>query len=482
MNIILASPEVSPFAKTGGLGDVAEILPLSLNSLGHNCSGILPYYKLVERNGYKPSLVKEGVPVKMGGREYKFDLLVEEFRGTRFYFIANDALYGRDGLYGTPAGDHDDNEIRFGLFSRAILASIPYIGKPDIIHCNDWQTGLVPMYLKTMFGDDEGFKGIKVLYSIHNVAYQGLFGKDILKAIDIPESEFRPRGLEYYGKVSFMKSGIVYSEAISTVSKGYKKEILTPEFGCGLEGLLKTRNKDFYGIINGADYDTWNPTTDKFIIKNYTADDLGPKLDCKKDLLKEFGIPFDPGRPLIGVITRLAYQKGVDIILEGMDELLGLGVNFVILGTGDEKYNRLFNAMNDRYRGVAAARVDFDNPLAHKIEAGSDMFLMPSRYEPCGLNQMYSMKYGTVPVARATGGLMDTVEDFDPATLKGNGFTFERAHTRDMLNAVRRAVAAFRDERAWRALQKNGLACDFSWEASAAKYAELYKKISENPA
>ena len=477
MNIILLSPEVSPFAKTGGLGDVAEILPLSLNELGENCSVIMPFYRLVRKNGYSPKLVKKDIPLKIGGKDFSFDLLLIEYKKTKFYFIKNDGLYDRDNLYGTPKGDYEDNMLRFGLFSRAALESTKYIGKPDIIHCNDWQTGPVSMYLKTMYKDDPDFSNIKVLYTIHNLAYQGLFQKDIMPLLDIPEDLFTAEGVEFYGKVSFMKAGIVYSDAISTVSKGYSREILTREFGCGLDTLLKTRRNDLYGIVNGADYSTWNPETDKFIAKNYSAGNLQPKLECKRDLVKEFGIPFNEETPLIGAITRLAEQKGVDIIVQSIDDLLELGVNFVILGTGDARYNRLFESLDKRYKGRAGAKVAFDNPLAHKIEAGCDMFLMPSRYEPCGLNQMYSLKYATIPIARAIGGLEDTIDDFDPHTMKGNGFKFKRATSEDMLEAVGRAVEAFKDKKTWKTLQTNGMQYDFSWMASAKKYIELYKTI-----
>ncbi|MFH1753660.1 MAG: glycosyltransferase, partial [Candidatus Omnitrophota bacterium] len=261
-------------------------------------------------------------------------------------------------------------------------------------------------------------------------------------------------------------------------SEGYAREILTKEFGCGLDGLLKGRANDLYGIVNGADYSTWNPKTDKFIKKNYDEDTLDNKLECKRDLSKEFGIPFNKEAPLIGMITRLADQKGVDLVVQDLEDILALGANFVILGTGDDRYNRLFGNLDKKYKGRAGARVAFDNSLAHKIEAGSDMFLMPSRYEPCGLNQMYSLRYATIPVVRGTGGLEDTIEDFDPHTRKGNGFKFRRASGQDMLEAVRRAVDLFKDKEIWRGLMKNAMSCDFSWEHSAEKYVELYKKIS----
>jgi len=477
VNIIFVSSEVSPFAKTGGLGDVSEALPLALNEIGERCSVIMPFYRLVRKNGYSPDLLKEKIPLKIGKRALSFDLFLTEHKDTKFFFVRNDALYDREGLYGTPKGDHEDNALRFGLFARAVLASIPLIGKPDILHCNDWQTGLIPLYLKRIFKEKGYSKEIKVLSSIHNMAYQGLFNKDVMELLDLPADLFTMDGLEFYGKVSFIKSGIIYSDAINTVSEGYAKEILTKKFGCGLDGILRTRKNDVYGIVNGADYSTWNPETDKFIIKNYKQDNLKPKLECKKDLLKRFKIPFKKEKPLIGMITRLAEQKGVDLVIEAMDDILDLGANFVILGNGDEKYNRLIEGLNKKYKGRVGTCVAFDDPLAHKIEAGCDMFLMPSRYEPCGLNQMYSLKYATIPIVRATGGLEDTIEDFDLDTKEGNGFKFKDATKDDMLEAIRHAVGVFKNRDLWSSLQENGLKCDFSWEASARKYRDLYERI-----
>ena len=470
MNILFVSSEIAPFAKTGGLGDVAEALPLALNSIGHNCSAIMPLYGLVAKNGFSPKKVKTSIPLKIGDKKTSFDLFLLEHRGTKFYFVRQDDLYKRDGLYGSPKGDHPDNAMRFGIFARAVLQSLSYIGDIDILHCNDWQSGLIPLHLKNA-------KTPKTLFTIHNMAYQGLFPKGALKELGLPDNSFTGDGLEFWGKVSFLKSGIVYSDAISTVSKGYAGEILTREFGCGMDHILEKRKKDLYGIVNGADYSTWNPETDKLIAKTYNLSNLAPKIECKKALLKELNIPFDHKKPLVGMITRLAHQKGLDIVADAMDDMLNLGINFVILGTGDENYNRMFAELYKRFKGKAAAKITFDNALAHRIEAGSDMFLMPSRYEPCGLNQMYSMKYATVPVVRGTGGLNDTITEFDPGTGKGNGFKFKKAHSEDMLNALKRAVKVFKNKKMWALLQANGLKCDFSWESSAQKYVKLYRKI-----
>ncbi len=476
MNVTFVSPEVSPFAKTGGLGDVSEALPIALNEVGANCNVIMPFYSLVRKNGFSPLLVKARLPLEIGQKTLSFDLFSIKHKETKFFFVHNDDLYGRDALYGTPKGDYEDNDLRFAFFAKAVLASILYMGmgKPDILHCNDWQSGLVPLYLKFLFKD---FNKTEVLFTIHNMAYQGLFPKEVLSSLDIPENLFTKDGVEFYGKASFIKSGIVYSDAISTVSEGYSREMLTREFGCGLDDILRKRKDDVYGIINGADYSTWNPETDEFIIKKYSPESLRPKLECKKDLAKEFGIPFKKDTPLIGMITRLAHQKGVDLVAEAMGEILGLGMNFVILGTGDERYNLIFSDLSDKYKGRASAKIAFDERLAHKIEAGCDIFLIPSRYEPCGLNQMYSLKYGTVPIVRATGGLDDTIVDFDPETKEGNGFKFRDASARSMLEAIKRARDVFKDKRLWSLLQKNGMECDFSWKASARKYLSLYSSL-----
>jgi len=473
MNILFVSSEVAPFAKTGGLGDVSGALPVALNEAGAHCTVITPLYKLVRKNGYRPVPVKRGIGLVMGGKRYSFDLSVIERKGTKFYFVGNEKLYGREAIYGSQTGDYEDSHIRYGLLSKAALASIPYIGTPDVIHCNDWHTGLIPLYIKTL----KSFKKIRALFTIHNIAYQGLFPSKFLSSLDIPRRLFTDDGAAFFGKIGFLKTGIVFSDAVTTVSDGYKKEILTKEFGCGLNSILKRRGKDFYSIINGADYSTWDPETDKHIAKNYGPDTLDLKLECKKDLMKYVGLPFDKDAPVIGMVTRLARQKGVDIVAEAADDIVRLGARLIVLGSGEERYNKIFRDLGRRYKTEVATSMGFDEPLAHKIEAGSDIFLMPSRYEPCGLNQIYSLKYGTVPVVRATGGLDDTIDDFDPKGLKGNGFKFKDAEADSMVSAIERSTDLFRDKKRWRILQKNGMACDFSWARSAAKYIKLYEAI-----
>jgi starch synthase len=476
MNILVISPEVFPFAKTGGLADVAGALPEALSKKGHNASVILPFYQLVQKNGFKPAVFKKNLSVRINNREEPFNLLVLKHNGVNAYFIDKKEYYDREFLYGTPKGDYADNAFRFGFFAKAVLASIPHIGRQDIFHCNDWQSGLVPMYMKNFYKDDPLLKKTKVLFTIHNTAYQGLFIREVVPYLDIAWDLFTPTGLEFWGKLSFMKAGLLYADAISTVSKGYSKEILTPEFGYGLDGLLRTKQDILYGIVNGVDYSVWSPANDKFIARRFNEKDLSGKAECKKDLAKVFGIRYDAKRPLLGMITRLAEQKGIDLVSNIMKDIVKIA-DFVILGFGDEKYNTIFKDLAKRYKGKVGASIKFDNALSHKIEAGSDMFLMPSRYEPCGLNQMYSLKYATVPVVRAVGGLDDTIENFNSYTKKGNGFKFKDATNETFLGAIKEAVAMFKNKRLWDALLKNCLACDFSWESSAEQYLKLYKNL-----
>jgi starch synthase len=477
MNILFVSSEVVPFAKTGGLADVIGALPEALAKKGHTCGIILPFYSMVKKNGFAPKVFKKGLTVKINGKNEIFNLLLLKQGNIDVYFIEKDEYYNRDQLYGTPQGDYPDNAFRFGFFAKAVIAAVADIGSQDILHCNDWQSALIPLYVKLSHKDDPLFNKTKILFTIHNMAYQGIFSREVMLDLGLEEDLFTPDLLEFYGKLNFMKAGIIYSDAVSTVSKGYSREILTPEFSAGLDGLLRTREKDLYGIVNGVDYSIWNPSTDKFIAANYSEKGLAGKEECKKDILKECGIKYNPKRPLIGMITRFAEQKGIDLVAQGMANIIKMGCDFVILGFGDEKYNNIFSKLNVKHRGHMAALIKFDNSLAHKIEAGSDMFLMPSRYEPCGLNQLYSLKYATVPIVRAVGGLEDTVENFDIAAKKGNGFKFKDASCRELLNTVKTAVAVFKNKAVWNTLLKNCLACDYSWDSSAEQYEKLYDRL-----
>ena len=481
MNILFASSEVFPFAKTGGLADVLGALPDALSKRGHKCSVILPFYKCVKEKKFSPEIFKKDIPLKINNENKPFGLYFLKHGNSDVYFVDRDEYYNRDHLYNTPQGDYPDNALRFGFFAKAIVASIPYIGKQDILHCNDWQTALTPLYIRLFHKKETEFRSLKTLFTIHNMAYQGLFGREFMHQLGIPASLFNLHGMEFYGRMNLMKAGLIYSDVISTVSEGYSREILTPEFGCGLDGLLRTRKKDIYGIINGVDYSVWNPETDKFIARNYNEKDLSGKEECKKDLLREMGLEYVSGRPLIGMITRLAEQKGVDLVSDSVGELLALGLDFILLGFGDEKYNNIFTDIAKKYKDRAGIKIGFDNVLAHKIEAGSDMFLMPSKYEPCGLNQLYSFKYATVPVVRAVGGLDDTVVEFNPSSAEGNGFKFKEGTREALLTEVKKAVGVYKNKELWYKLLLNGLSYDFSWDSSAEKYERLYNKLINTP-
>ena len=472
MKVLFASSEVVPFAKTGGLADVSGALPHALNSLGAKCSIIMPYYRLVSKNGFSPKLIKQKVKIRLGQEEEAFDLLLLKNKKTNIYFVENKKYFDREGLYGTSQGDYPDNYKRFAFFAKAILSVITDIGNTDILHCNDWQTALIPLYLKKSPGNK-----IKTLFTIHNMAYQGLFSPGVMPELGLPSELFTPENLEFYGKLNFMKSGIIFSDAINTVSERYSQEIQSKEFGCGLDGLLQTRKSSLYGITNGADYTVWNPLTDKHIVTNYDAKSIKKKEECKKDLLKHFGLNYDQKKPVISMITRLAEQKGIDLVAENIKKILALGVYFVLLGTGDDKYNNLFQEIAKQNKNSTGIKIAFDNSLAHKIEAGSDMFLMPSRYEPCGLNQIYSLKYATVPIVSATGGLDDTIQDFNPSSLSGNGLKISPLSSENLYATIKKAVELYHDKKKWLALQKNGLHCDLSWEKSAKNYLKLYQKI-----
>lgn len=473
--VVLVSPEVAPFAKTGGLADVAGSLPLALKSFGCDVCVFLPYYRQVKSKDFTIKLLKKKMIVKIGNSNVTFSLHVCKRKGVEFYFIEKDKYFDREFLYGTAKGDYLDNAARFSFFAQAVLRSVVDLDlNPDIIHCNDWQTALVPFHLRHRLQDFGSINNARVLFTVHNMAYQGVFSKEIMPQIDIGYEFFTPETLEFYGKLNFMKAGIIYSDAISTVSKGYAREILTKEYGCGLDGLLGVRKDDLYGIINGADYSDWNPATDKFIKVNYGNEGLEGKTKCKKDLMLHMKIRADMDVPLLGVVSRLAGQKGIDIIVDSVPEIIKLGCSLVILGQGDEKYHKLLVELSKRYPKNIAIKIAFNNPLAHKIEAGCDMYLMPSRYEPCGLNQIYSLKYGTIPVVRATGGLDDTITDYSLDEANGNGFKFIRAEAGDFLNALKKAVCVYRDRKRWKRLMLRAMEYDFSWENSAREYIKVY--------
>ncbi|HLC17441.1 MAG TPA: glycogen synthase GlgA [Thermodesulfobacteriota bacterium] len=475
LSVIFASPEATPFAKTGGLADVAGSLPGALKALGAKVFIFLPFYRHVANSGMEIEPTALEVTVPIGRRTIKARVLRNSKTEVPAYFIKCDEYYDRTYLYGTPDGDYFDNIERFAFFSRAVLEAIKAGGfRPDIIHCNDWQTGLIPAYLKDAYKKDEYFSKTATVLTVHNTAYQGVFPPELYDVLDLSKGLFSPEGLEFWGSINLLKAGVVFSDAITTVSPGYSREIRTPQYGYGLDGLFNKRGDDLYGVVNGADYNEWNPSTDPLIPGNYSPDDLSGKGACKRELLKAFDLDLEETTPVIGMISRLAGQKGFDILAEAMPALMRLNLGIVILGTGETVYRGLIEKLAEKYPRKLSVKIAFDNTLAHLVEAGSDIFLMPSRYEPCGLNQLYSMRYGTIPVVRATGGLDDTVRDFGEEG--ATGFKFKEYSAAALASRVKDALAVFRNKKAWSKLQKNAMAEDFSWEKSAKNYMEIYRK------
>lgn len=477
LTILFASSEVIPFAKTGGLADVSGSLPTALSSLGHEVVVVTPLYRSTKEGKHDLKQDKKILSVPFKGQQWKTKVFLGHLEsGIPVYFIQRDEFFDRRGLYGTPDGDYMDNPERFIFFSRSVIELARFMGfSPDIVHCHDWQTSLVPVYLKNVYRNESQFKKARSVFTIHNLAYQGVFPKEIMSVSELPPELFAIKGLEYYGNMNFMKGGIVFSDKITTVSERYAQEIQTPEYGYGLEGVLKDRSRDIAGILNGVDYTSWNPKTDPHIAANYDAKDLSGKSQCREELIGLFGLQGAGKAPVIGMISRLADQKGFDILADAIEDLMKMDIRVVILGTGDAKYEKQYTELGKKYTGRLGVKVDFDNALAHKIEAGSDMFLMPSKYEPCGLNQMYSLKYATIPIVRATGGLDDTIKEFDPETGKGNGFKFTAYSPAELIKAVKRARYMYRNNLLWAKLVQNAVREDFSWKRSARKYEEVYR-------
>jgi len=486
LRVLLVSPEVVPFAKTGGLADVTGALSKVLSRMGCEAKTILPKYKMVDEKKYGLENVDRPLPeFKIGEKEVKFKIkkchLPDSI--TEYLFLENEEYFDRDELYADKKTglDYEDNDERFILFARGVLETIKALNwKPDLIHCNDWQTALIPAYLKTSLEEDLFYKDVATLLTIHNIAYQGNFPKTTFDKLGVKKEFFYPLSpFEYWGGVNLLKIGISYADLINTVSERYAQEIQSgSEFGYGMEGILKDRTRDIYGVLNGADYAEWSPEKDKLIPYNYGKGNLQIKSKNKELLLKQAGLDSNGDFPLIGMISRLADQKGFDLLQEIADKLVSLEVKLIILGTGEQKYHIFLSGLEKKYPDKAKIYLKYDNKLAHLIEAGADIFLMPSRYEPCGLNQMYSLRYGTVPIVRETGGLADTIQDYDPQNRKGTGFVFKDYNGDELLSAINRALIFFKDRAAWKNLMLQGMEKDFSWEASAKKYIQLYSKAA----
>lgn len=485
MKIAFVASEAVPYSKTGGLADVAGSLPAALQKLGCEVKLFVPKYSSIDESkfGLRYCWNIGEMQITVGGAVRSVHMHTSTLPGSdvEVYFVDCPYYFFRGQIY---TNDPDEDE-RFILFSKAVLQTLLKTGWiPDVIHCNDWQTGLIPLYIKNNYKEDDVFNKTSALFTIHNVAYQGRFSKSSVFNAGIQKNLFYAGGpVEYFGDVSFMKAAISFSDIITTVSKTYAEEILTPEFGSGMEGVLGERKTDLFGILNGADYEHWDPQNDSLIPYNYSPEDLSGKLKNKEFLCEHFNLSCAAETPLIGIVSRMVSQKGFDLIAEVADQLMELNAQWIVLGSGEEKYENLFRYLAAFYPDRLSAYIGFNTELAHLIEAGADIFLMPSHYEPCGLNQIYSLKYGTVPVVRKTGGLADTVRDWDESVSagnkNGNGFSFSEYSGSSMFEAVHRAVGTFSNKRVWQKLQQNGMKDVFSWQRSAEEYFSLYRKSQQ---
>jgi starch synthase len=479
MHIAFAASECVPFSKTGGLADVVGALPRALAALGHQVSVYVPRYRQTKLAD--PQTVVRSITIPFDDK-YRFCSVTTAgtSAGVRHYFVDYPPYFDRDGIYGTMAGDYPDNAERFALFSRAVLEASKILGVPHVFHCHDWQSALIPVMLRTLYAADPAFRDVATVFTIHNMGYQGLFPPDTLPLLMLPWDLLTMSKMEFFGQVNFLKGALVHSDYVTTVSKKYSQEIQTTEYGFGLEGVLRNRAATVTGILNGVDYEEWSPQSDKFTVANYSARDLSGKLRCKQDLLHTFGIAnVDAKMPVIGIVSRFAAQKGFDLISQIMDRLAREEMIMVVLGSGDKPYEEMFQRLNRQFPNKIATKVAFDNAIAHKIEAGADMFLMPSRYEPCGLNQIYSLKYGTVPIVRATGGLDDTIDPWDARTGKGTGFKFTDYTGEALLTTIKQALLDYQDPSSWQILMRNGMTRDFSWGASAREYGKVYERARQ---
>ena len=477
LKVLMIASEVTPFAKSGGLADVAGSLPRALRALGHDVRIVMPYYRTIARRGDAAAMDLASAIVPLDGTPLQVTLHQGDLDGVPVYFVAQAALFDRDGLYGSTEGDFWDNAQRFGFFDRAVLALLPLLGfKPDILHLNDWQTGLIPALLRTEHDDDPFYAGAATVLTIHNLGYQGLFAGQHLETLDLDHQLFGVDGLEYHGMLSFLKAGLTQSDLLTTVSETYCREIQTPEMGIGFDGILRARKDDLFGIVNGLDPGQWNPATDPALPQPYDADRLDGKAGCKVALQRELGLSESPKTPIVAMITRLATQKGLDIVEAAWEEMLRRPLQFVLLGTGEKEHMERFERLRHRHPGRVSINLSFDDDLSRRIYAGSDLFLMPSRYEPCGLGQLIALRYGVIPIARRTGGLADTIVDPQEDWTRANGYLFDAPTAEALLHALDRALGLYASPEDWNSMVRAGMRQDFSWERSAERYLELYRR------
>jgi len=472
MRVIFIASEANPYIKTGGLGDVTGSLPKYLRKLGVEVFLILPLYKNIKEKKLDLEFIDEN-EIIIDNNVYRFKFYKDRLNfDYNQFFIENDYFFDRKGIYNENNVDYPDNYLRFGLFSLASLKLSIKNLKPDIIHIHDWQTSLVPVYNKIILNNS-----VKTILTIHNLAYQGIFNKDSIKSLGLPDNLFSIDKLEFYGNINFLKGGILFSDYITTVSPTYSKEIQKDEFGFGLQGVLKNRRENLIGILNGIDYDYWDPEKDKMIYKNYNFNNIGFKKENKTALFKELNVNFDIEKPLYSIITRITNQKGIDLILEIFDKFMELPINFIILGTGDKDVENRFLELNKIYENRFLSLIIFDEDLSHKIYASSDFFLMPSKFEPCGLSQMISLRYGTIPIVRSTGGLRDTIIEYNENVGCGNGFVFYDYESYELLDAIKRSLNLYNNNEKLLKVIRIGMNSNFSWENSSKEYLKLYNQL-----
>ncbi|MGH7885412.1 MAG: glycogen synthase, partial [Thermodesulfobacteriota bacterium] len=468
LNVLFVASEMDPFVKVGGLADVIGSLPKKIKENDCQIKIIIPHYKTVENSlnelNIKKKRIDKEIHVRTNSVDYIFEVNETEVNGIQVYFLQNKELFDRDFVYSTPQGDYADNFVRYGAFSLAALKAAHLIKfKPDIIHCHDWHTSFIPIYLKNtrnMLSELSFFKDSKIVYTIHNIAYQGVYDSFVLNVLGFPNYIFSQEGIEYYGKINLMKGGIIYSDLVTTVSPTYCEEIKTPSQGKGLEGVIKNvseRSNKLVGILNGIDYEKWDPQTDKYINQTYSSKTIHLKALNKQELKKQLDLEEPPQKPLIGLVCRLAEQKGIDLVVESLDIIFDLGFQVVIIGSGEERYINMLNNANEKYAGNIRALLKYNDKFARKIFAASDMFLMPSRFEPCGLTQIIALRYGSIPIVRATGGLVDTIFDYTRSKKNGNGFVFENFSIASLIDSLKRALSVYRKEKEWNNLVERGM-------------------------
>jgi starch synthase len=477
LHVAYVTSEMVPFVKTGGLADVSAALPKALAHLGHRVTVLVPLHRGIDKSGME---LRGSVHIPLGGVPRSAAFYATRQGDVEVIFVEHAPFFDREFPYGIASSDYPDNAQRFAFFARAAIEYFRSRAlRPDVFHAHDWQAGLVPVYLKTHYLEDPVLRRVPSVFTIHNLAYQGNFDRAQLGQVDLPWNLGTTEALEFHGDISFLKGGLLFAEMLTTVSPQYAREIQHPPQSHGFDGVLRSRATDVVGILNGVDYEEWDPAHGRNIARSYSRLDMKGKGECKGALLRAFALSDRPALPLVGILSRLVSQKGFDIVVDAADELVRQGIRMVVVGTGDGEVQEGFSLLAEREPSRFAVRFAYDPVLAHRLVAGADMLLMPSRYEPCGLTQMYALRYGTVPVVRATGGLVDTVQPLDPLTGQGTGFRFERADGPDLMAALSRAVATYQDGTLWATLQQNGMVMDFSWDRSAAAYVDVYRDAAK---